>query len=365
MPKQVLIWPSPWNNRPKNEMFQGGGYSARASYRRAFVLWRGLAARHGFELNTWDMKPIEQADVLWFIDLPTRRQSLDEARGRAPNRPAVLQICESPVVGPHFFNPRNQKLFDYVVTYEASVSPNGHRFQYFLPLTLEPPKSNPSFASRKVLCMVNTNRVEGAMAVRQAGWTGLPTLGRLFTGWKLSPLDLSPIVRGDLYSERRKLARAADSLDGYGFDFFGKGWNGEQISWCRFYRNAPYRSFRKQFVEDKISLLSDYRFSLSFENWRGRRLYISDKLFDGFLSGSVPVYLGEEGISEFVPSECFVDARHFATYKELLLYLKSCPEGEWQEMRDAGQKFLHSKSAQKFSDESFAERMVEILKRIT
>ena len=212
--------------------------------------------------------------------------------------------------------------------------------------------------------MVNTNRVEGYMGMRQPGWTGLPGIGRLFSGWNLLAGDVWPMMDGDLYHERRKLARVADSFADQGFDFFGKGWNGEQISWCPLYRNAPYPCFRQQFVEDKIALLSGYRFTLAFENWRGSRLYISDKLFDGFLSGSVPVYLGEERIGEFVPPESFVDARRFANYRDLLAYLRACPEAEWQAMREAGQYFLSSEAAKKFGDESFAKRMVEILKRM-
>ena len=108
MPKQVLIWPSPWNNRLKNAMFQSG-YSVRGSYQRAFTLWRELAGRNGIELNTWDMMPLEQADVLWFIDLPTRRRDLDNARREAPKAAAVLHIFESPVLGPQFFHAGNQK----------------------------------------------------------------------------------------------------------------------------------------------------------------------------------------------------------------------------------------------------------------
>ena len=68
---------------------------------------------------------------------------------------------------------------------------------------------------------------------------------------------------------------------------------------------------------------------MAYENFRGRRGYISEKIFDALHAGSVPVYLGEERIAEFVPQQAFVDARNFRTRRELLAYLQSCSEPEW------------------------------------
>jgi hypothetical protein len=48
----------------------------------------------------------------------------------------------------------------------------------------------------------------------------------------------------------------------------------------------------------------------------------------------------------------------------LLAYLQSCPEPEWGEMREAGQKFLRSAAFQSFTDEAFAERLTDVLKNI-
>jgi len=366
MGKKVLIWPSPWNYRLNNDMFNGG-YSLRGSYLRSFRLWREVAEANGFELNTWDMHDLSEADVLWFIDLPTHRSTFESARRQAPKAKTVLMICESPILGPHFFHRSNQEPFDCVVTYEkVEKDGDNKRYQYFPPLTLEEPETKIPYPDRKLLCMVNTNRVEGWFAVRQGGLTGLPVIGRLFNGWDVAASDLLFPTRGDLYSERRKLARAADEFAEDGIEFYGKGWNGEKISWCPFYVNRPYRCFKKAFVEDKIELFSGFRFTIAFENWRGSRGYIDGyKLFDGFVSGSVPVYLGEERIADYVPPEAFVDARHFASYRDLLLYLKSCPQSEWEAMREAGQAFLKSEAAKRFSDETFAERMVEILKQVT
>jgi hypothetical protein len=363
MPAQVLIWPSPWENHLKNGIF-GEGFSLRGSFKRAYSLWRDSARLAGYELNTWDMLPLESADVLWFTNLPRRKSEFDRARQLAPGAKTVLQIIESPVLSPAMFYPENQRRFDCIVTYDTTRSDNRRTFGYHLPTTVEPPKRNPPFEARRVLCMVNSNLMEGWMGMRQKGWEGLPGIGPFFSGWHVKPSDVARPLRGQLYGARRDLCRAAEAFAPPLMDIFGKGWNGEQISWCPLYRNRPYQCFRKKFVEDKIAVLSDYRFNLAFENYRGSHGYIDIKIFDGFLSGSVPVYLGEERIAEFVPPAAFVDARNFASHRELLLYLKSCPEPEWRAMREAGQNFLKSEAARPFSDEAFAERMVEVLKKV-
>jgi len=327
-------------------------------------MWRDAAAKAGFELNTWDMKPVASADVLWFINLPRTKREFLAARLKASRAKTVLQLNESPLLSPLMFHPQNQRHFDYIVSYDADKCDDVKTFAYRLPTTVTFPSRNPAFGDRKILCMVNSNRVEGWLGMRQRGLDGLPGIGRLFTGWHVEAADIFFPLRGSLYGERRALCREAEKFLPAFLDIYGSGWNGEQISWCPLYSNRPYQCFRKRFVEDKIEVMCDYRFNVAFENYRGRRGYIDIKIFDSFLAGSVPVYLGEERITDYVPAECFVDARKFKTYRDLLEYLRDCPEKEWRNMREAGQEFIHSDKIKPFTDEAFAERMTEILLRV-
>ena len=190
-----------------------------------------------------------------------------------------------------------------------------------------------------------------------AGTGGVAFVGRMLSGWKC-PLSLvTELSCGDLYGERRAVAREAERYMPNFLDVFGPGWNGEQISWCPLYTNRPYRCWRGTGNVSKHELSADYRFVMAYESFRGWRGYISEKIFDALQAGSVPVYLGEERIAEFVPREAFVDARNFRTRRELLAYLQSCPEPEWSEMRQRrDKKFLRSAAFRSFTDEAFAER---------
>ncbi|HEY1778563.1 MAG TPA: glycosyltransferase family 10 [Solirubrobacteraceae bacterium] len=50
--------------------------------------------------------------------------------------------------------------------------------------------------------------------------------------------------------------------------------------------------------------------------------YVSDKLFDVWVAGSVPVYLGATNVAEFAPARnSYIDASSFDSPAELAAYL--------------------------------------------
>jgi len=60
-------------------------------------------------------------------------------------------------------------------------------------------------------------------------------------------------------------------------------------------------------VSDKLGALKTYRVYMAFENVMERG-YVTEKIRDGYAAGNVNVYLGASDISEYVPSDSFVDA---------------------------------------------------------
>ncbi len=368
--KQVLIVP-PWEPWQNNQMFSG---AEGCVYTKAFALWRDRAGEQGFELNTWEIKPLSEADCVWMMDLPRRKAIFQEVKqGARPKVPFVLQVLESPVITPQSFSDANRRYFDAVVSYELELDEKQNAFRYYLPNSPCRPARNLSFGDRRCAVMLNSNRVEGWFAVRQKGREGLPGIGRHLTGWRVPLARLLQPAQGELYSWRRRLVRTADALDSGVLDVYGHGWKGEQISWCPLYQNLSYRSAtppaiacdpRVEKRQIKTDLFSRYRFGIGAENYIGRLGYISEKIFDAMAAGVVPVYLGEERVVDYEPASAFVDVRNFGNERELLLYLRSCSETEWGAMRDAGQVFLQSGRFSPFTDRAFAERMVEILKRL-
>ena len=75
-------------------------------------------------------------------------------------------------------------------------------------------------------------------------------------------------------------------------------------------------AFYLNYYVRKIKILSHYKFYLAFENLAVPD-YVSEKVFEGLFSGSLPVYRGTEGVERFLPSsDSFIDANNM-TPKEL------------------------------------------------
>lgn len=64
-------------------------------------------------------------------------------------------------------------------------------------------------------------------------------------------------------------------------------------------------------MASKVETLGEYLFCYCLENQGGTKGYITEKIFDCFFSGSVPVYLGPTNITDYIPSSCFVDFSNF------------------------------------------------------
>ena len=57
--------------------------------------------------------------------------------------------------------------------------------------------------------------------------------------------------------------------------------------------------------KDKNKFFSSYKFSLAMENSNGDR-YISEKLVESFISGTIPIYYGDYLIDEYINPRSFI-----------------------------------------------------------
>jgi hypothetical protein len=64
-------------------------------------------------------------------------------------------------------------------------------------------------------------------------------------------------------------------------------------------------------VADKIAFIRDYKFTIAFEN-TVQRGYVSEKLYEPLLAGSLPIYWGHRFVERDFNPGSFIDARRFA-----------------------------------------------------
>jgi Glycosyltransferase family 10 (fucosyltransferase) C-term/Fucosyltransferase, N-terminal/Glycosyl transferase family 2 len=80
--------------------------------------------------------------------------------------------------------------------------------------------------------------------------------------------------------------------------------------------------------ETKLATIASYKFSLGFENSIADD-YVTEKFFDPFLAGTVPVYRGAANVEMFAPGEnAFIDATKFAGPRELAEHLMKLDQDE-------------------------------------
>jgi Glycosyltransferase family 10 (fucosyltransferase) C-term/Fucosyltransferase, N-terminal len=70
----------------------------------------------------------------------------------------------------------------------------------------------------------------------------------------------------------------------------------------------------------KLATIARYRFCLAFENSIAVD-YVTEKIFDPLLAGSIPIYRGAANVADFVPENSYIDAGAFGSPKALAAYI--------------------------------------------
>jgi hypothetical protein len=107
------------------------------------------------------------------------------------------------------------------------------------------------------------------------------------------------------------------------------GWSGYISELMSYIRVDSYGKWRPNRVlandsgrETKLDTIARYKFTLAFENSLSKD-YVSEKIFDPLIAGSVPVYKGAPNIVDFVPADhCFINVDDFRGPRELADYLR-------------------------------------------
>jgi hypothetical protein len=186
----------------------------------------------------------------------------------------------------------------------------------------------------------------------------------------------------ELYTERMKAIEffsRRNEIDLYGMNWdkapyrVGRTWmphtlqrlrNEVRERWQRMHPDPLLTAARRVYcgpVLSKAEVLSQYTFALCFENMILKG-WITEKIFDCFYSGTVPVYWGSPDVQEFIPTECFIDMRRFGSYEDLRSHLLSLSPESIQGYRNAAREFVSSSAFHRFSKEAFAdifERIVQ------
>ncbi len=187
---------------------------------------------------------------------------------------------------------------------------------------------------------------------------------------------LPRVYLNELYTERMRAVEffgRTDEIDLYGIGWdvppyrMGKTWmpytlqrahRALQAARDRVRPDALLAAARRRWrgaVDSKCRTLAGYTFAICFEN-QILNGWITEKIFDCFHAGTVPVYLGAPDVEDHIPADCYVDMRRFGGYDELREHLKALRQTEIDAYRRAARDYLGSERFYPFSKQAFVDR---------
>ena len=142
---------------------------------------------------------------------------------------------------------------------------------------------------------------------------------------------------------------------------YGAGWNrwdGLPAAWGTVLRDLVNGQYLGQ-CPNKLEVLSGYRFSICFENMVLPG-YVTEKIVDCFVAGTVPLYCGAPDIEMFVPAGSFVDIRAYNSFDQVDGCLDSMNECDAMRIICAGREYLKTEIGMLHSYEGFARNVIRL-----
>ena len=298
-----------------------------------FYLLKEEFIKYGYSLATQDIHSIEESDIVIYNEMPDRLPQSDEIHK------SYLLIFESELIRPDNWDFEKHKYFHKIFTWKDDIIDNKKYFKFNFAQEI-PQTINKDLNNKEKLCT-------------------------LIAGNKKNNHPL------ELYSKRVEAIEWFEKNHPQDFDFYGIGWD-KFVSSNRYMNilfdklkilQLLYRSYKsyKGKVENKKDTLQKYKFSICYENARDIPGYITEKIFDCFFSGCIPVYWGGNNITDHIPKECFIDKREYENYEDLYKYMLHMSNEEYINYLNAIENFLNSEKIKQFGSDYFAHTIISVV----
>jgi hypothetical protein len=256
-------------------------------------------------------------------------------------KPFLLTCQESPFISTRFYVglKKYSDMFRYSMLFlgmEKRVSGKTSFLPMFFPQFFSKEKFVPMpFKDKKFITYIASNKETNSFLKRSAI--------KLLYGFSVQLI----------YPLRRKIIRFLS--DRNSLDLYGRGWEKETIPYITKVYRGP--------VDDKEAKLREYKFVLCLENavFPG---YVTEKIFDCFFAGSVPVYMGAPDIDSYLPRNTFINIKDFKNLEDLGYFMDSIDEATYNVYLKNIQDFLHSPAYDKFSHERFAQTILTLIRSV-
>lgn len=149
----------------------------------------------------------------------------------------------------------------------------------------------------------------------------------------------------ELYSARKDVIMYFEENHSEDFDFYGRWW-------------GSYKNYRGS-ITRKVDVLKNYKFCICYENIKNVSGYVTEKIFDCFWAGCIPVYWGASNITDYIPQNCFINREHFTDNDSLYYYLKNMSKEKYENYIFNIKQFLQTYAAKQYSKEYFVALVLD------
>jgi len=305
------------------------------------VLLKETLKKINIDINTIDMMPLENFDLFLCFDFPTTKSFPIKTTIKElydTGKSMYLIQAEPEMFLPENWNISNLVYFKKVFTWNDEMADGKKYVKYQMPNKI--PKD----------FIVDINKK--------------PKLCTLIAGNKYIKHPL------ELFSERIKAIRwfenkHPDDFDLYGYDWYSEIFKRPSVGFftkllCHSSKLREsldkdyYRSWKGRITGSKLEVLSNYKFAICYENSLVPG-YITEKIFDCFFVGTIPIYLGAPNVKEYIPENTFIDKRKFSTYEALYEYIANMPSNEYLNYISNIENYVKSERIKEFSAEKYVD----------
>jgi len=300
------------------------------------------ARRKGIHISTIDTEPLDSYDAIIFLDFPTYHNQYFNKLIEEKSENLFLFLHENELIRPDNWKISNFRHFQRVYTWHDELVDNKFFFKLYQPNKIPVSFSIDLNEKKKFCCLIAWNK--------------------------------SSNHKLELYSERVRAIRWFEKNAPSSFDLYGQGWNDPTFPGVlqplnriialkkRFaYRFSPHYPSYKWGVISKNDVLKKYKFAICYENARDIPGYITEKIFDCFFAGCIPIYRGASNITDYIPETTFIDWRKFGSYGELFQYMKNMSETEYLDYIQSIEKFVNGPKIFPFSAENYVNTVFQVL----
>ena len=307
-----------------------------------YIRLKEVAEQQGIECMTVDTLPLGDFDAFVFCEMPFASNSVFQM-AKEKGKHCFLLISENHFLWKANADFQRYQEFDRVFTYNDDVIDGEQvlklNYAFDLPKSIAEIKAS----KEKLAVMICSNHKR----------------------------DIKHLI----YAKRRETINWFQDYQPDSFDLYGLGWERgalpfqtkpalqrllRSIGLLRIFPSKKYSSWRGKVLR-KSDVLGKYRFGFCYENTTGIQGYITEKIFDVMMAGTVPVYLGPQNASRYIPEECFIDRSKFPDHMSLYSYLSDMTETRYKEYLEAINGFLSSVNSYEFSIDCFVDRILSTL----